>query len=82
MDDFDVDRRFLRNEKPGIGHTGFLPEPMRPSALRICDQCGRWFALKVTREEAHQVYCKLTYYRCKYCGEEIAFAQQHPDHTA
>lgn len=65
----------------GFADLGFLPEPMQPGMFRICDRCGKWFALQLTRVEQDEIYCEIAYYRCKHCGDEIAFAHSHPDHT-
>lgn len=65
----------------GLANHGILPEPMQPGMFRICDCCGKWFALELTRTEKDDIYCEIAYYRCKHCGDEIAFAQSHPNHT-
>ena len=57
---------------------GILEEPLQPGLLRQCLKCGRLLALKLIREEESDLCGKVRTFRCKHCGQEQVFADQHP----
>jgi DNA-directed RNA polymerase subunit RPC12/RpoP len=59
-------------------HLGILSEPLQPGLFRQCIKCLRLFAIELMREEDSELSGKLRTFRCKYCGHEQVFAEQHP----
>jgi DNA-directed RNA polymerase subunit RPC12/RpoP len=58
-----------------------LPEPPDAGFSRTCRSCGRWFALKLESSQPDKTAGKLYFYRCRYCGTTIIYADRHPPHV-
>jgi hypothetical protein len=57
---------------------GILEEPLQPDFFRQCIKCLRLFAIELIRQEDSELFGKLSTYRCKHCGQEQVYAEQHP----
>jgi DNA-directed RNA polymerase subunit RPC12/RpoP len=57
---------------------GILEQPAQPGFFRQCIKCLRLFAIELIREDDSDLFGKLRTYRCKHCGHEQVFADQHP----
>ena len=57
---------------------GILEWPLQPGFFRQCLKCGRLFALKLIRKEESDLCGTVRTFRCKHCGHEHVFADQHP----
>ncbi len=54
-----------------------LPEPLRPHGMRICPNCGKWWALKFVSTRRDDLAGRIDLYRCKKCGRETVYAGRH-----
>ncbi len=62
-----------------IMEPGIVAYPPGPGLLRVCPNCGAWFALRYVDSVDHELVGKIHRYRCKRCGKELDYADTLPD---
>ncbi|MBU4272085.1 MAG: hypothetical protein KKE86_09290 [Planctomycetes bacterium] len=65
-------------EAPAKNKSSILCEPMRPGGMRICPNCGQWFALKYVSTRKDKLAGRIDLYRCKKCGKEMEYSEKLP----